>query len=253
MLMTTTTVEGIGSMSWPQFHGDDRPPCFGRCQPVEVVRLDGSRIAAVRLEEFFTVEAARALHDHLARRLVYERDEIDDQKRTNRAARVGDLPGSALKLRDGAVSDPVAEAALEALTSEWLVTQLASWTGLPLRVLRPPTPYRLDPGDYIRPHDDRAAPEFRLSVSCCLTPENLGSEGGETVVGLVGAVSEYEHPDFFFPLKEWSLRPGARVLPPVFNSALLLVLSDENAHEVKEVAGAPRYSITTLYGDGTTA
>jgi hypothetical protein len=250
--MTAATSEGKRNRSWPQFHEDGPPPYIGRCQPVEVVRLDGSRTAVVRLEEFFAVEAARALCDHLVRRLVYERDEIDDQKRTNRAARVGDLPGSALKLRDGAVSDPVAEAALGVLSSKWLVTQLANWMGLPLRVLRPPTPYRLDPGDYIRPHDDRAAPEFRLSVSCCLTPENLGSEGGDTVVGLVESVSEYEHPEFFFPLKKLSLRSGARVLPPVFNSALLLVLSDENAHAVTEVASAPRYSITTLYGDGTT-
>jgi len=41
-------------------------------------------------------------------------------------------------------------------------------------------------------------------------------------------------------------------VPPVFNSALLLVLTEEAAHEVREVAAAPRYSITTLYGDETT-
>jgi Rps23 Pro-64 3,4-dihydroxylase Tpa1-like proline 4-hydroxylase len=123
--------------------------------------------------------------------------------------------------------------------------------GLPLRVLRPPTPYRMDPGDYVRPHDDRAAPEFRLSLACCLTPEGLGSKGGETRVGPVESVTEYEHPDFFFPLKKWTLRPISQVIPPVFNSVLILVLSNETAHEVSEVTGAPRYSITTLYGDGS--
>ena len=248
--MTTTTDEGTGPVAWPRFREDDRPPYAGRCQPADVVCLDGCGVAAVRLEEFFSAGAARVLCDHLVNRIAYERDEIDDQKRTNRAMRTGDLPGSALKLQGGAVSDPVAEAALGVLTSDWLVTQLGHWMGMRLGVLRPPTPYRLDPGDYIRPHDDRAAPEFRLSVSCCLTPEDLGSEGGETVVGLVESVSEYDHPEFYFPLKRWSLRPGAKVLPPVFNSALLLVLSDENAHEVREVTRASRYSITTLYGDG---
>lgn len=249
--MTTMIAKGEGPTAWPRFREDDRPPCIGRCQPADVVCLDGTSVAAVRLEEFFTAEASQVLCDHLVNRIAYERDEIDDQKRTNRAARADDLPGSALKLRSGTVSDPVAQAALGVLTSSWLVTQLGNWMGMPLRVLRPPTPYRLDPGDYIRSHDDRAAPEFRLSVSCCLTPEDLGSEGGETVVGLVESVSEYDHPEFFFPLKRWSLRPGAKVLPPVFNSALLLVLSDENAHEVREVTRASRYSITTLYGDGT--
>lgn len=214
--------------------------------------LDGPGIAAVRIEEFFSAEAARALSDHLMHGLVYERDEIDDQKRTNRAARTGDLPSSPLMLLGGSAGDPLTEAALGAFTSDWLITQLGRWVGLPLRVLRPPVPYRMDPGDYVRPHDDRAAPEFRLSLACCLTPEDLGSKGGETVVGLVESVAEYEHPDFFFPLKKWTLQTGAQVMPPVFNSALLLVLTEEFAHEVREVTAAPRYSITTLYGDETT-
>lgn len=236
-------------MNPPRFTEDGRHPHVGRCRPTDVIRLDGMRIAAVRVEDFFTVEAAQALSNHLMHRLVYERDEIDDQKRSNRAACTGELPGSPPVLRDGSSADSLAEEALSVFSSDWLIAQLARWMGQPLRVLRPPTPYRLDPGDYIRPHDDRAAPEFRLSVSCCLTPEDLGSQGGETVIGLVESVSHYEHPEFFFPLKRWSLLPGARVMPPVFNSALLLVLSDETAHEVREVAQASRYSVTTLYGD----
>jgi 2OG-Fe(II) oxygenase superfamily len=249
--MTMTTAGRRGRMPLPRFEEAGRPPHVGRCTPTDVVVLGGSDIAAVRVEEFFTAEAAQALSDHLMHRLVYERDEIDDQKRTSRAARTGDLPGSPLRVLGSSTSDPLAEAALNAFTSEWLIAQLACWMGLPLRVLRPPSPYRMDPGDYVRPHDDRAAPEFRLSLAYCLTPEDLGSKGGETVVGLVESVSEYEHPDFFFPLKRWSLQPGAHVMPPVFNSVLMLVLTEHAAHEVREVAEAPRYSITTLYGDGT--
>lgn len=237
--------------SFPRFTEADRPSCMGNCKVTDAVRLDGAGVAAVRVEEFLAAEAAVALRDHLMHRLVYERDQIDDQKMTNRAARVGDLPDSAPKTMDGTAGDPLAEAALGVFTSDWLVGELARWIGLPLRVLRPPTPYRMDPGDYVRPHDDRAAPEFRLSVAYCLTPDDLGSRGGETRIGLIESVTEYEHPDFFFPLKKWTLRPGSQVMPTVFNSALLLVLSDETAHEVHEVAGAPRYSITTLYGDGT--
>jgi hypothetical protein len=238
-------------MPLPRFGEAGRPPHVGRCTPTDVVVLGGSDIAAVRVEHFFTAETAQALSDHLMHRLVYERDEIDDQKRTSRGARTGDLPSSALRLLGGSSSDPLAEATLNVFTSDWLIAQLGCWMGLPLRVLRPPVPYRMDPGDYVRPHDDRAAPEFRLSLAYCLTPEDLGSKGGETVVGLVESVSEYEHPDFFFPLKRWSLQPGAHVMPPVFNSVLMLVLTEHAAHEVREVAEAPRYSITTLYGDGT--
>jgi hypothetical protein len=249
--MTMTTAGKTAGLPLPRFDQAGRPACVGRCRPADAVMLDGLGIAAVRIEEFLTAEAARALSDHLMYRLVYERDEIDDQKRTKRAARTGDLPSSPLMLLGGSADDPLAEAALSAFTSNWLIAQLARWMGLPLRVLRPPVPYRMDPGDYVRPHDDRAAPEFRLSLACCLTPEDLGSKGGETAVGLVESVTEYEHPDFFFPLKRWSLQPGAQVMHPVFNSALLLVLTEEAAHEVREVIEAPRYSITTLYGDGT--
>ena len=84
--MTTTTTGGKGLMAWPRFLEGERPPYAGRCQPSDVICLDGSRIAAARLEEFFTAEASRVLCDHLVHRLTYERDEIDDQKRANRAA-----------------------------------------------------------------------------------------------------------------------------------------------------------------------
>lgn len=247
--MNTNTTGVMSAL--PRFAEAGRPSCAGRCQVTDVTCLAGPGVAAVRVEDFLTADAAGALSDHLMHRLVYERDQIDDQKLTNRAARAGDLPDSALKTAGDTASAPLAEAALSVFTSDWLIRQLARWMGLPLRVLRPPVPYRMDPGDYVRPHDDRAAPEFRLSLAYCLTPEALGSKGGETRIGLIESVTEYEHPDFFFPLKKWTLRPGSQVMPTVFNSALLLVLSDETAHEVHEVAGAPRYSITTLYGDGT--
>jgi len=238
-------------MRLPQFGNAGRPACIGRCRPTDAVRLDGTGLAVVRVEEFFTEVSAHALSAYLASDLEYERDEIDDQKRANRAVRIGDLPGSPLKVHRE--PDPLAEAALNVFAGPWFVRQLEAWLGTSLRVLRPMTPYRLDPGDYISPHDDRAAPEFRLSVSCSLTPAEAGSKGGETVVGLVDKVEEYEHPDFFFPLKRWSLKPSAHVLMPVFNSVLLITLTDSYAHAVREVACAPRYSVTTLYGDRQTA
>ncbi len=234
-------------MRLPQFENAGRPACIGQCLPTDAVRLDDTRFAVVRVEEFFTEVSAYALSEYLASGLEYERDEIDDQKRTNRAVRIGDLPDSPFKMHRQ--PDSLAEAALNVFAGPWFVSQLETWLGAPLRILRPMTPYRLDPGDYISPHDDRAAPEFRLSVSCSLTPAKAGSKGGETVVGLVDKVEEYEHPDFFFPLKRWSLKPGSRALMPMFNSVLLITLTDSYAHAVREVGCAPRYSITTLYGD----
>jgi hypothetical protein len=231
----------------PRFGDTGRPVGIGSCRPTDAVQLDDAGFTVVRIEEFFTEDSAYALSDYLASGLEYERDEIDDQKRTNRAVRTGDLPDSPLKVCKQ--PDPLAEAALNVFATPWFITQLETWLGIPLRILRPMTPYRLDPGDYIGPHDDRAAPEFRLSVSCSLTPAETGSKGGETVVGLVDAVEEYDHPEFFFPLKKWALKPNPHVLKPIFNSVLLIVLADNYAHAVREVYGAPRYSVTTLYGD----
>jgi hypothetical protein len=239
-----------GLVTTPHFIEKGKPAELGSCKVTDVVAHDDAGVAAVRVEEFFTDDAARALTDYVTNHLVYERDEIGAEKRVNRATRVADTPDAALAHNHLGGPSRLAAAAMEALTGRWLVEQLAAWLCTPLRVLRPSTPYRLDVGDYIGPHDDRGAPEYRLSVACNLTPGWARGDGGETVVGLIERVEEYDHQDYFFPLKRWTFkRDGQAVLPPVFNSALLLVLADDRAHAVEAVQRTARYSVTTLYGD----
>ncbi|GAA1600371.1 hypothetical protein GCM10009764_25250 [Nocardia ninae] len=211
----------------------------------------GDRVGAVRVEQFFNDQATALLTPFLHGDLVYERDEIGDQKLVSRASRQGDLPDDPLVQRSSTLDADSALAVLNTFGSSWFIEQLGDWLNTPLRMLRPPTPYRMDVGDYVEPHDDHPSPEFRLSVTYNLTANWQPGDGGETVVGLVEAVTEFDHPDFPFPLKTWTLGTGAQSLEPVFNSVLLLPLSDEQAHAVRPVRRASRYSITTLYGDRT--
>ena len=141
----------------------------------------------------------------------------------------------------------MALAGLDLLTSPGWLEALTEWFGVPIEVLRSPTPYRLDARDHIDPHDDCPAPEYVLSVSLNLTHGWRPSDGGQTIVGLVESVEEYDD-DWLGSLKRWHIGDEQHVLPPVFNSALLLPLSPRRAHAVRTVTHGPRYSITTLYG-----
>jgi hypothetical protein len=230
----------------PVFDLASRPAGVGACAVTEAVGFDG-QLAAVRVEHFLTDDYAQALAEHLATRIVYEPDHIGDTKRAGRAARTGDMPDSPLVTRGAA--DPVATAAMGIFAGPWLLGQLEGWFRRPLRVLRPTTPYRMDMGDFIDPHDDYPAPEYRLSISCNLTRRWTAGDGGQTVVGVVDRVEEYDDPEWFFPLERWTLRPGAKELVPMFNSLLLLPLDATRGHAVRRVNRGPRYSLTTLYGD----
>lgn len=228
-----------------------KPHQFGMFRPTETVRID-NQVAAIRIEDFFSEQTAHTLTTGLSH-LVYERDDIADTKRVSRAARAGDLPDAPLIRPSDAPDMPQLLDTLSLFESPWLISELEEFTGRPLRVLRPPAPYRMDPDDRIAPHDDHAAPEYRLSLACNLTRGWQPHDGGETVIGLVDTVVEFDDPDFFFPLKKWTLEPGARTLMPIFNSALLLFLSPLHAHAVRPVRRGPRFSITTLYGDRASA
>ncbi|WP_084460558.1 2OG-Fe(II) oxygenase [Nocardia kruczakiae] len=221
------------------------PPGAGQWSIEDMVRLCGE-FAAVRILNFLPSEHARSLADHLTADIVYERDEIGDTKRANRASRSGEMPNSPLVTTSPA--SPPALAGLNFLTSPGWLERLSGWFGQPIQVLRPPTPYRLDARDYVDPHDDCPAPEYTLSVSLNLTDGWRPSDGGETVVGLVDHVEEYDHPEWFMPLNRWHIGDERHVVTPTFNSALLLPLSPRRAHAVRTVTHGPRYSITTLYG-----
>lgn len=238
----------------PQFLLNDKPDLVGDCRTTEAVILDDGTLGAVRIEGFFADSAAKSIHDLLANGVVYERDDIGDTKRANRAAREGDLPDDPIRV--AMIGDKSYDEAWEALTvfeGDWFLEQLGLWLGLPLRVLRPSTPYRLDVGDYVDPHDDYPAPEYRLSVAYNLSMFSDQYRGGATAIGLVDSVEEYDHDDFFFPLKRWALKAGEQTLRPVFNSLLLIPLSGSHAHAVRTVTDGPRYSVTTLYGACTKA
>jgi hypothetical protein len=236
-------------MDQPYFDPVGKPAVVGYCEPAEVVVMDDEEVGAIRVENFFTEPAALALYRHLSERIVYERDDIGTTKRSSRGARAGEMPDDPLVCSTDGPVDSMAEAALGVFSDPWLIRCLEPWLACSLRVLRPPTPYRLAAGDFIDPHDDCAAPEYQLSIACNLTRESSEDSGGETIVGLVDHVEEYDDPGFFFPLKKWTLKPGERVLQPLFNSILLLPLSECRAHAVRLVQDKSRYSITTLYGD----
>jgi hypothetical protein len=247
MLMTLVRPVEYTVVRLPYFSGDSRPDVVGTCGVGESAMLADGTVGAVRIEDFFTEAAANALHAFVSTGVVFERDDIGETKRASRASRTGELPDDPIRTTsDGSHGE--AEDALAIFGSDWFIENLSRWIGVPLRVLRPSTPYRLVAGDYIDPHDDYPAPEYRLSVACNLTPNSDSNEGGETYVGLVDAVEEYDGDDFF-PLKRWRLKSGESTLQPVFNSLLLLPLSSAHAHAVRRVASGSRYSITTLYGD----
>lgn len=227
-----------------------KPKVIGRFVPTRIVAID-SRVLVVRIEHFFTERVAAALARQL-QNYVYEPDLIADRKRVARAARSGDLPDDPLVRIAGAKDAPEADAAMQALTGPWVIAWLEQ-RGSRLRALRPPTPYRMGPGDFITPHDDCPAPEYRVSLAYNLTRGWQPGDGGETEVGLVDTVEEFEHPDFPLPVKKWTFRDGTYLLPPVFNSALVLLLSEQHAHAVVSLRRGFRYSITTLYGTRETS
>ncbi|MFD9691780.1 hypothetical protein ACFWXO_39155 [Kitasatospora sp. NPDC059088] len=75
-------------------------------------------------------------------------------------------------------------------------------------------------------------------------------QGGETTVGLVAGKEPVETPaDSPIDLYQWHLHDGAAILPPQYNSILVLRLGTQFAHSVNPVLGEePRYSVTTIYG-----
>ncbi|MGW0325547.1 2OG-Fe(II) oxygenase [Nocardia sp. NPDC003183] len=221
------------------------PVEVGECVIGDVARLDGE-LAAVRVCDVLSVCHAQALSRHLAEDLVYAREQIGDTKRVSRAVRQGELPDSPIVTRRPPLPD--ASSALALFTEQWWLEQLSQWFDAPLEVLRPPSPYRMDAGDYVRPHDDCPAPEFRLSVTFNLTQWWRPEHGGETSVGTVGHVAEFDDPEWYFPRKVWTMGRQRQSFVPQFNSALLLPLSPSRVHEVLPVTQGPRYSITTLYG-----
>ncbi|WP_155240240.1 2OG-Fe(II) oxygenase [Nocardia seriolae] len=240
------TLEGSNPMHRQPTDIRSKPPELGPCTHSDTVIL-GGRIVALRIDDFFDDRTAHALANCLGH-LAYERDEIAAQKRVNRAMRHGDLPDDPLIHSENAPGHRHALEALSIFESPWLLNELERTLGISLRVLRPATPYRMDVADYIEPHDDHPAPEYRLSLACNLTRDWKIGDGGETVVGLVDTVTEFDDPEFFFPLKRWTLQPEQRVLTPVFNSVLALPLSPDHAHAVRPVLRSSRFSITTLYG-----
>ena len=241
---------GAPISSVPVFRPAGHAGVAGHCTVSEVISDPDAGMVAVRIEEVLTAEAARAVHDYVVNDIVYERDEIGQEKRAFRAARTGELPTDPFLHTGTGTPGALAQEGFALFTSSWFVTQLSEWLAVPLTVLRPTTPYRMDPGDFIHPHDDVASPEYLLSIAYNLVPAWQGGDGGETVVGKVGTVQEYEHPDYFFPLKRWSFDPsGISTLKPVYNSALALVLRPDRAHAVNKIVRNSRYSMTTLYGD----
>ncbi|MBF6336803.1 2OG-Fe(II) oxygenase [Nocardia abscessus] len=232
-------------MRIPQFELETRPVAAGRCFIEDTVVI-ADELVAIRVDDVLDPDYAASLADHLTCGIHYERDEIGDTKRVSRARRLGDMPDS--PIATAAAPDMTALDALDMFVSPWWLDQLSRWLGQPLEVLRPTTPYRMDVGDYVDPHDDCPAPEYRLSVVCNFTADWTSGDGGETVVGLVEDVVEYDDSDWFFSLKKWTLRPETRQLAPRFNSALLLPLAPTRAHAVRPVQRGSRISITTLYG-----
>lgn len=221
-------------------------------QDVASVPSDASgRQPVVRVENFFRHDAAEALLRFLAQAVDYERVEYGDLTRLWRARRpLGEEYFGSLVTLGGQAPDPLATEALAVFESEWFLKWLAWLTGIEVCFLRPPTPYRLDPGDRICLHDDMSDPTHAVSVALNLTPDWRTGDGGETRVGRVtGKYAAPTPPDCPIDLYQWEVAPDSQVLAPVFNSILVLRLGHEFAHAVEPVHGQDsRYSVTTIYG-----
>jgi hypothetical protein len=207
--------------------------------------------SVVRVENFFRLDAAEALLRFLAHAVEYERVEYGDLTRLWRARRpLGEEYFGSLLTRDGYAPDPLATEALGVFESAWFLQWLSRLTGLEVSFLRPPTPYRLDPGDRICLHDDMSDPTHAVSVALNLTLDWRAGDGGETRVGRVtGKYSAPTPADCPIDLHWWEVASDSRLLAPVFNSILLLRLGYEFAHAVEPVrGGGSRYSVTTIYG-----
>lgn len=231
-------------------HVFNRPEVVAACVAAAARNALATR-SWIRVADFFTPEAADALATELAQGLEYERVEYGDLTCLWRGRRpVGDSYFGPLLVRSGWQTTATAAAALRVFESSWFVRWLSAVAGIELRFLRPPTPYRLSQGDRICLHDDMSDPEHAVSVACNLTGGWAQGMGGETIVGRVSGTHRAPTPaNCPIELQEWRIHPGGDVLPPQFNSLLVLRLSEEYAHGVKEVRGRGcRYSITTIYG-----
>jgi hypothetical protein len=204
-----------------------------------------------RIENFFRQDVAQSLLQFLALGLEYERVEYGDLTRQWRAQRpVGEEYFGSLVSRSGHQPDPVALEALAVFESEWFLSWVSKLVDVDVCFLRPPTPYRLDPGDRVCLHDDMSDPSHAVSVALNLTPHWRTGDGGETRVGWVTGKRPVPTPaDCPIDLHQWEVAPGSQLLPPVFNSILVLRLGYEFAHAVEPVRGSQsRYSVTTIYG-----
>lgn len=205
----------------------------------------------LRVTDFLRPEYAADLLAELRDGLEYERVDYAGMTRLWRGARpVGDAYFGDFLRRPGWRPRPRAVEALRAFESDWFVSWLSRVTGTEVAFLRPPTAYRLGPGDRICLHDDMSNPDHTVSVAYHLTPDWRPGQGGETTVGEVASVTPVETPaDSPIDLQRWELHPGARTLEPVYNSILVLRLGEQYAHGVEPVTGTePRHSITTIYG-----
>lgn len=212
---------------------------------------DGFVGGAVRIENFFRQDVAQSLLQFLSLGLEYERVEYGDLTRQWRGRRpVGEEYFGSLVLRGGQQPDPVALEALEVFESAWFLSWLSELVDVDVCFLRPPTPYRLDPGDRVCLHDDMSDPSHAVSVALNLTHDWRAGDGGETRVGRVTGKQPVPTPaDCPIDLHEWKVAPDSQLYPPVFNSILVLRLGHEFAHAVEPVRGnQSRYSVTTIYG-----
>jgi hypothetical protein len=204
-----------------------------------------------RVENFFRQDVAQALLRFLAQVVEYERVEYGDLTRQWRGRRpVGEEYFGPLVSRNGHERDPVALEALAVFESAWFLGWLSELIGNDLCFLRPPTPYRLDPGDRICLHDDMSDPSHAVSVALNLTAGWREGDGGETRVGQVTGKQPVPTPaDCPIDLYQWEVAPDNQLFAPVFNSILVLRLGYEFAHAVEPVRGnQSRYSVTTIYG-----
>ncbi|MDP4500507.1 2OG-Fe(II) oxygenase [Nonomuraea turcica] len=206
--------------------------------------------AFLRVTDFLVPEAAEALCHELETHLEYERVEYGELTRLWRGARpVGDPYFGPLLRKPAAATNDLAYEALTVFESPWFIEWLSAVTDTEVCFLRPPTAYRLEAGDRICLHDDMTNPVHAFSVAYNLTPGWRQGQGGETRVGrVVRKRPAPTPPDCPIDLHYWEVRPDAEILTPIFNSILLIKLSTEYAHSVEPVSGAPRHSITTIYG-----
>jgi Rps23 Pro-64 3,4-dihydroxylase Tpa1-like proline 4-hydroxylase len=199
--------------------------------------------AYIRINDFLDTEVAEHAYTEL----------IEDPRyiRVGEAAKTVDSPSyqlGILKSVNQSLS-PNVQRCCDLLTGNAFRGWLSLLIGSPLRVVKPPSLFRMERGDRIERHDDISdQPLNRFSVVLHLSKNWKRNFGGNTVLGWVKRVEYARVSENGYLDRRWVFSRQRSVLTPTFNSLTVIALRPGMAHDVTDIrVKAYRVSIVGLY------